>query len=193
MIRNLFKKSPLKAWVIKQIDHEALHLCSQEILESPAKPKLVREALYFERYEGAVRMGERGIVLNTRRIAAVAPLHRFRLVEGGREAEWQGRSWAVSQVPQRCWIYGGHLITDKTQYQTPMHWPVRKMSRALANTSIVTSLRRAMSCSDPSMPWKTPCIIPRRRPRKCRNIARNLVRGSGKNGSWGQLSEPPEE
>lgn len=103
MIRNLFKKSPLKAWVIKQTDHESLHLCSQGILESPEKPKQVREALYFERYEGAVRMVEPGIVLNTRRIAAVAPLHHFRLVEGGQEAEWQGRSWAVSQVPQRCW------------------------------------------------------------------------------------------
>ncbi|SFU01119.1 hypothetical protein [Halomonas saccharevitans] len=79
----------------RQIDNDILHLCGQNALIQTSKD------LGLEKYQGGVRMGYTGIVLNTCRISAVVPLYWLRLVEGGREAEWQGRSWTVSQVPQR--------------------------------------------------------------------------------------------
>ncbi|NAW33276.1 hypothetical protein [Halomonas alimentaria] len=72
----------------------------------------LKKALEAGRYEGGVRMGDTGIVLNTRRLTAVVPLHHLRLVEDGRVAEWQGRSWTVAQVPQRCWDYDGRLVAQ---------------------------------------------------------------------------------
>ena len=113
MIRHLFKTAPLKAWVIKQIDDDVLHLCGQGVLESNEKPRNVKKALEAGRYQGGVRMGDTGIVLNTRLLAALVPLDRLKLVEDGRQAEWQGRRWHVSQVPQRCWDFDGHLVTHE--------------------------------------------------------------------------------
>ncbi|MGB8712550.1 MAG: hypothetical protein WCD50_05425, partial [Onishia taeanensis] len=80
MIRNLFKKSPLKAWVIKQIDADMLHLCGQGVLESNDKPRHVKKALEAGSYQGGVRMGDTGIVLNTRLLAALVPLDRLKLL-----------------------------------------------------------------------------------------------------------------
>ncbi|MFP4138874.1 MAG: hypothetical protein ACLFSR_10985, partial [Halomonas sp.] len=134
MIRNLFKKTPIKAWVIKQVDDNGtLHLCGQGELESTDKPRHVRKAFEAGRYEGLVRMGNTGIVINTRRIAALVPLESLRLVDDGRVAEWQGRSWSVSQVPQRCWDYEGRLVTQKN--------PVSD-SPALISTEDVSSIRK---------------------------------------------------
>lgn len=136
MIHKLFKKTPIKAWVIKQIDDATLDLCGQGVLESTEKPKCVREALRTERYQGGVRMGDTGIVLNTRLIATVVPLHRLRLVEDGREAEWQGRNWAVSQVPQRCWHVEGRLVTQKNPILT---------SSALISTEDISTISKQIN------------------------------------------------
>ncbi|MDZ7854230.1 MAG: hypothetical protein U5L98_16740 [Halomonas sp.] len=118
MISKLFKKSPIKVWVIKQIDEEVLHLCGQGVLATNEKPRRVKEALEVGQYHGGVRMGDAGIVLNTRLLAAVVPLAHLKLLENGRIAEWQGRSWAVSQVPQRCWAYEGRLVTQENPMPT---------------------------------------------------------------------------
>ncbi|MDT8880933.1 hypothetical protein RSO68_15810 [Halomonas saccharevitans] len=91
----------------KQIDNNILHLCGQNALIPTSKD------LGLEKYQGGVRMGDTGIVLNTCRISAVVPLHWLRLIKGGWKAEWQGHSWTVFQVPQRCWSYDGCLVTQK--------------------------------------------------------------------------------
>ncbi|WFM70963.1 hypothetical protein [Halomonas sp. CKK8] len=193
MIRNPFKKAPLKAWVIKQIDPETLHLCGQGVLESPEKPKRVREALHFEQYEGAVRMGETGIVLNTRRIAAVVPLHRLRLVEGGREAEWQGRSWAVSQVPQRCWDYDGRLVTEKN----PM-----SEAPALISTEDVSRIGQQINRDGappgevvfrPVNALEDPLQDTQAAIKEVRERRKRSQKGWREDGSWGPLGEPPEK
>lgn len=113
MICHLFKTTPIKAWVIKQIDEDVLHLCGKGVLESNQKPRHVKKALEAGRYHGGVRMGDTGIVLNPQLLAALVPLDRLTLVEDGRKAEWQGRRWHVSQVPQRCWDFDGHLVTHE--------------------------------------------------------------------------------
>lgn len=134
MMRNLFKKAPIHAWVIKQIDDDGvLHLCGQGVLESTAKPRRVKEALQAGQYQGGVRMGNTGIVLNTRCLAAVVPLDHLRLVENSQVAEWQGRRWAVSQVPQRCWHYEGRLVTEENAMST---------SPALISTEDVSTIRQ---------------------------------------------------
>lgn len=133
MIRKHLKKSPLKVWVIKQIDDDILHLCGQGVLASTDKPKRLREALETDRYQGGVRMGDTGIVLNTRRLATVVPLDRLRLMEDSREAAWQGRRWVVSQVPQRCWDYDGHLVIEKNPLSS---------SPALVSTEDVSTISK---------------------------------------------------
>ncbi|MGM0985156.1 MAG: hypothetical protein ACQEXG_17370 [Pseudomonadota bacterium] len=132
MIRHLFKKTPIKAWVIKQIDGEILHLCGQGALESNDRSRRVKEALEAGQYHGGVRMGDTGIVINSQRLAALVPLDRLELVENGRIAEWQGRSWVVSQVPQRCWDYEGHLVAQKNPMST---------TPALISTEDVSGIR----------------------------------------------------
>ncbi|MDI5890434.1 hypothetical protein [Halomonas rhizosphaerae] len=193
MIRNLFKKTPLKAWVIKQIDKGTLHLCGQGILESTEKPRRVREALHFEQYQGGVRMGDTGIVLNTRRIAAVVPLHRLRLVDEGRVAEWQGRSWAVSQVPQRCWDYDGRLVTQKNPLST---------SPALISTEDVSNISKHINRDGappgevtfrPVNALEDPLQDTRAAIKEVRERRKRSGKGWRKDGSWGPLDETSDE
>lgn len=192
MIRNIFKKSPIKAWVIKQIDAETLHLCGQGILESTDKPKHVKEALEIEQYEGAVRMGDTGIVLNTRRIAAVVPLHRLRLVDAGRVAEWRGRSWEVSQVPQRCWDYDGHLVTQENPLST---------SPALVSSEDVSNIRKYISRDGvppgeltfrPANALEDPLQDTQAAIKEVRERREKSGKGWREDGSWGPLDKPSE-
>ena len=111
MFGNLFRK-PIKVWVIKQIDDATLHLCGQGAPASDQKHKQVLAALEAGRYEGGVRMGDTGIVVNTRRLAAVVPLEALQLLDDGNTAEWQGRRWAVSHAPQRGWAFDGPLVAE---------------------------------------------------------------------------------
>lgn len=111
MFGNLFRK-PIKVWVIKQFDDATLHLCGQGATESDQKHKQVLVALEAGRYAGGVRVGDSGIVVNTRRLAAVVPLKALQLLDDGNAAEWHGRRWAVSHVPQRGWAFDGPLVAE---------------------------------------------------------------------------------
>lgn len=111
MFSKLFRK-PIKVWVIKQIDDATLHLCGQGEPASDQKHKQLLAALEAGRYEGGVRIVDTGIVVNTRRLAAVAPLEALQLLDDGNTAEWQGRRWAVSHVPQRGWTFDGPLVAE---------------------------------------------------------------------------------
>ncbi len=193
MIRKLFKKTPFKAWVIKQVDEATLHLCGQGVLESTEKPKRVREALHFEQYQGGVRMGDTGIILNTRRIAAVVPLHRLRLVDDGRAAEWQGRSWAVSQVPQRCWDYAGHLVTQENPIST---------SPALISTEDVSNISEQINRDGappgevtfrPDNALEDPLQEVQSAIEEVRERRKKSGKGWRKDGSWGLLNEPTDD
>ncbi|MCL7942056.1 hypothetical protein M8009_17365 [Halomonas sp. ATCH28] len=194
MMRNPFKKAPIKAWVIKQIDDDqTLHLCGQGVLESTEKPKHVREALRTGRYQGGVRMGNTGIVLNTRRIAAVVPLDRLRLVDDGRVAEWEGRSWAVSQVPQRCWNYEGRLVTQKN----PM-----SNSPALISTEDVSTIRKNISRDGappgevvfrPANALEDPLQDTQAAIKDVQERRKRAGKGWREDGTWGPVNEAPEE
>ncbi|MBA2781256.1 hypothetical protein H1D44_20535 [Halomonas kenyensis] len=99
-------------WAIKQIDTTTLHLCGEGTLESNQKRRVVLEALHCGQYQGAVRIGDSGLVINSRQLAAVVPLESLRLVDDNNCAEWQERLWVVSHVPQRMWLYEGNLVTE---------------------------------------------------------------------------------
>lgn len=111
MLKKLLGKSPIKVWVIKQVDDDLLHLCGQGSLEDHHKRKAVLAALARGKYRGAVRLAGTGLVLNARLFTALIPLDELTLTDDG-QARWQGRRWRVSQVPQRCWGYEGPLIAE---------------------------------------------------------------------------------
>jgi hypothetical protein len=193
MMRHLFNKPPIKAWVIKQIDADVLHLCGQGVLESNDKPRRVKEALEAGRYHGGVRMGETGIVLNTRLLAALVPLDRLTLEENGRIAEWQGCRWQVSQVPQRCWDFEGHLITQENPMFT---------APELISTEDVSSIRQDINRD--SAPPAEVVFRPVNAPgdplqntqaaiKEVRERRKRSGKGWRKDGSWGPLDEPPEK
>jgi hypothetical protein len=112
MLGKLFGKQPIRAWAIKQIDDATLHLCGEGRLESDQKSKVMLKALQAGQFHGGVRMGDTGIVINTRRLAAVVPLEALQLLDDGNTAEWNGRHWAVSHVPQRAWLFDGRLVAE---------------------------------------------------------------------------------
>lgn len=112
MLKWLTGKQPIPVWVIKQIDDSLLHLCGQGSIEPRAKRTSVIEDLHAGRYEGAIHMANGGMVLNARLFAALVPLEALQLDTQGL-AHWQGRSWYVAQVPQRCWTFEGRLIAQR--------------------------------------------------------------------------------
>ena len=97
--------------MIKQVDERILHLCGKGSLESTQKRSQLLEDLANGRFQGAVRMGDTGIVLNSRLHAALVPLDQIELENG--IADWQGRAWVVSHVPQHCWNFDGQLVTQR--------------------------------------------------------------------------------
>jgi len=40
------------------------------------------------------------------------PLEALQLLDDGNTAEWNGRHWAVSHVPQRAWLFDGRLVAE---------------------------------------------------------------------------------
>jgi hypothetical protein len=111
--KSLFGKPPIRVWVIKQIDADLLHLCGEGHV-SPDGPRAshgVLTALSRGEYHGAVEMLDNGFMLNARLFVALLPGDAFYLDASGL-AHWQGRSWRVSRVPQRCWTYTGPLVAD---------------------------------------------------------------------------------
>jgi hypothetical protein len=112
MLKWLTGRQPIPVWVIKQVDDSLLHLCGQGVIEPNAKRSAVIELLRSGRYEGAVNMAGGGLVLNARLFAALVPLDALQLDEQG-HAHWNGRSWYVAQVPQRCWTYEERLVPQR--------------------------------------------------------------------------------
>ncbi|PMR70676.1 hypothetical protein [Halomonas heilongjiangensis] len=108
-LRHLRWRAPIEVWVIKQIDDDILHLCGIGTLHSEQRHRDVIEALKRGSYHGGVRLGQTGIVLNSRLFTALIPLDAL-CIEPSTRARWQGRSWQLSHVPQRCWQHEGRLV-----------------------------------------------------------------------------------
>ncbi|WP_416140674.1 hypothetical protein ACM26W_09985 [Halomonas sp. HK25] len=105
--------TPIPVWVIKQVDTDLLHLCGIGTLYHPRqRPWVALSDLRHHRYQGGVRLGKTGIVLNSRLFAALVPLEALTL-QGPTLARWEGRDWRVSQVPRRSWEYEGRLVVDR--------------------------------------------------------------------------------
>jgi hypothetical protein len=109
--------APIRVWVVKQVDTDILHLCGTGTLYHPRqRPWAVLRALRQGDYQGGVRLGTTGIVLNSRLFAALPPRDDLQ-VEGRSRAYWQGREWQVAQVPQRSWQYEGQLVAQRVLIQ----------------------------------------------------------------------------
>ncbi|MCC5883643.1 MAG: hypothetical protein JJU25_13525 [Halomonas sp.] len=121
MLKWLTGKQPIPVWVIKQIDDNLLHLCGQGSVEPRAKRSIVLQDLHAGHYEGAVNMVNGGLVLNARLFAALIPLESLQLDAHG-HAHWNGRSWYVAQVPQRCWTYDGPLSPQRQMVNDQEQW-----------------------------------------------------------------------
>lgn len=111
MLGALFGKKPPQCWVIKQIDDGLLHLCEKGTLETRQKHRKAEQDMRTGVYQGGVRMGSAGIVLNSNLFARLIPMAELTLDDDYR-AHWQGSLWEVSKVPQRCWTWRGQLITE---------------------------------------------------------------------------------
>ncbi|WP_404299048.1 hypothetical protein [Halomonas sp.] len=188
MLSNLFSK-PIKVWVIKQIDDTTLHLCGQGTLESDHKRRKMLEALHAGRFEGGVRMGDSGIVVNTKRLAAVVPLEALRLLDDGNTAEWQGRRWAVSHVPQRGWAFDGPLVAEPNPAGGHPAWVsredvahIRRNVRHDVTHPGEVTFRPDNALEDPEKDMQASI----EKAQRWRNETR---KGWRKDGSWGPLDE----
>ncbi|AMD00116.1 hypothetical protein [Halomonas chromatireducens] len=142
MLKWLTGKQPIPVWVIKQIDDGLLHLCGQAIVEPQKKRSVVLMELHERRFQGAVNMASGGLVLNSRLFAALVPLDALEL-DVQAQAHWQGRTWLVSQVPQRCWTFEGPLITQRQRQDD---------RELLVSCEDISDIRRQVKASlDPSV------------------------------------------
>lgn len=105
-------KSP-EVWVIKQVDDGLLHLCGRGTASGEGRAKDKLGALREGRYRGAVRLVDSGVVLNAELFEALVPLDDLERLDDG-QARWQGRTWRLAWVPQRCWTFAGHLTTQQS-------------------------------------------------------------------------------
>jgi len=123
MIKRWWRREPIRCWVIKQIDEKenTLHLCESGQLVTKLSHKEAERQLTQREYRGGVRIGDTGIVLNSVLFEALVPWAELRLDEQY-HAEWQGRHWAVSRVPQRCWAWEGRLIAERQPAGTLPAW-----------------------------------------------------------------------
>ncbi|WP_108446532.1 hypothetical protein [Halomonas denitrificans] len=142
MFKKLFGKTPVRVWVIKQIDPDLLHLCGQAELPPEARRKQVLAELSRGEYRGAVHMAGGGLVYNARLFAALVPLDELTLDDDG-QAHWQGRRWRVSQVPQRCWAYEGPLVAEPARHAG---------GSGLVSSEDVSGLRSRIDSDTPTLP-----------------------------------------
>ena len=192
MFRNLLK-SPIKVWAIKQIDDATLHLCGEGTPQSDQKPRKIREALHAGEFHGGVRMGDAGIVINTRRLAAAVPLEALKLLDNGNAADWQGRRWAVSRVPQHSWLFAGPLVAEPNPTGGPpalisredvSH--IRRQAKQDAGPPGEVAFRPLDALEDPEKNLRDSIEEAQRRRHGGRRGWRN-------DGTWGPLEETPEE
>lgn len=115
VFRSMFKwlkpPNPPKVWVIKQIDHDLLHLCGQGIAEGKERHKDKLLALDAGHYCGPIRLTNSGLVLNSALFEALVPIDSLRLADDD-QAHWRGKIYRVSWAPQRCWAFTGRLTTQ---------------------------------------------------------------------------------
>ncbi|MCL7939263.1 hypothetical protein M8009_02950 [Halomonas sp. ATCH28] len=111
MIKRWLHREPIRCWVIKQVDEDLLHLCESGRLITQLKRKEAERQLARGEYRGGVQIGDTGIVLNSALFEALVPWPELTLDDHYR-AHWQGRSWSVSRVPQRCWAWEGRLVAE---------------------------------------------------------------------------------
>lgn len=111
LLGALFGKKPIQCWVVKQVDDGLLHLCEKGTLETRQKHRQAQQDMHTGDYRGGVRMGNTGIVLNSKLFARLIPIDELTLDEDYR-AHWQGSVWEVSKVPQHCWTWEGRLTTQ---------------------------------------------------------------------------------
>ena len=121
MIKRWMRKGPIHCWVIKQVDADRLHLCETGRLVTRLKPKVAEQQLARGEYRGGVQIGDTGIVLNSALFAALVPWPDLSLDDSYR-AHWQGRTWEISRVPQRCWAWEGRLIAEPSPAGTLPAW-----------------------------------------------------------------------
>ncbi len=113
MWKKLFGRTPVRVWIIKQIDRDLLHLCGEGRLDTGRKADAVLAELSEGHYQGPVQMGDGGLILNARLFAALVPHDGLHLGADG-QAHWRGHNWRVARVPQRCWAYEGRLVPQMT-------------------------------------------------------------------------------
>ena len=113
MIKRWLSREPVRCWVIKQVDttEGTLHLCESGQLDTQLSRKEAERQLARGEYRGGVRIGDTGIVLNSALFEALAPWEELSL-DDHYHAQWRGRRWVVSRVPQRCWAWEGLLIAE---------------------------------------------------------------------------------
>lgn len=111
MLKWLKPTKPPRVWVVKQIDPGILHICGQGIAEGKERPKEKMTALAQGRYQGAVRLANSGIVLNSALFAALVPLDDLHISDDD-HALWKGQILRIAWVPQRCWAYTGRLAVQ---------------------------------------------------------------------------------
>mgnify|MGYP000096549913 CR=1 FL=1 len=111
MLKRLFGSAPIEVWVIKQIDPDVLHLCGLGHLQYHGKRKHILADLARGQFQGGVRLVGGGLVLNARLFEALVPRQALTLADDD-HAHWQGRTWRVSRVPQRCWDFEGRLVAQ---------------------------------------------------------------------------------
>ncbi|MFB9146966.1 hypothetical protein ACFFU2_10605 [Halomonas alkalicola] len=192
MLGWLFGRTPVRVWAIKQIDDATLHLCGEGRLESGQKRKQMLDALRAGRFHGGVRMGA-GIVINTRQLASVVPSEDLTLSDNGDTAQWQGRRWVVSYVPQRSWLFDGPLVAEPNPLGGPpalvsredvSH--IRRNVRQDAAPPGEVVFRPVNELEDPEKDLRTSI-------EQAQHWRKNARRGWRKDGTWGPLDEVERE
>ncbi|MCI0508779.1 hypothetical protein C8E00_103216 [Chromohalobacter marismortui] len=108
---RLSRRQGIAIWVIKQLDDTTLHLCGSGMAEGTERMSRRRRALAQGTFVGPVRIGEHHEVLHSDLFARL-PLHKELCLIDEREAEYAGRRYHVSWVPERCWRFQGRLISQ---------------------------------------------------------------------------------
>ncbi|MFY0992627.1 hypothetical protein, partial [Halomonas sp. C05BenzN] len=189
MIRKLLGKA-IEVWVIKQIDDGVLHLCGVGTPQTTQKRKAVSEALERGNYRGGVRIGQTGVVLNSRLFEALVPVDALRL-EHEHLALWRGLTWQVSRVPQHCWHHEGRLVAHPD--------PFGNLSGLVSSEDVATirdsidddAIKPASVEFRPGDALEDPYADIHEAVHQAR--ARRYAKDKGwrEDGSWGHLPKPP--
>ena len=109
-------KKFLSLWVVKQIDDGLLHVCGKGSVAIEKSASRTLQQLRSGEFCGPVRMGGNDAVLNSAQFAALIPEEDF-LLRSDNDATWREHHWQVSWVPQRCWLHGENLISQRIDFQ----------------------------------------------------------------------------